>query len=200
MFSKIKNVSFISLLAVSFVIMSCNDTTMTDIPAENEIETLGMDMQPNQTILDDVFVAGRTISGIDELTVTDTEGNILGEFTGRIVNLQLTEGNEPGEILASGRFIGTLNGERINQAFDNLSLGVFQLIDGVLTPIQELLDDLLDGENGTCPILFLDIGPIFVDLLGLEIAIDPIVVEIVAQRGPGNLLGNLLCGLLGILD
>jgi len=212
MFSYIKTMSFISLLAMSFVLMSCNDTTMTDVPADNELETLGIDSQSNaghiedvlldDVLLDDVFVSGRTIGGIDELTITDLNDNELGTFTGRITNLKLTEGDDPGTVEASGRFIGTLNGERFNQTFEDVPLQVYQLAEvqslllgGILQPIL----DLFDGD-GTCPILFLDIGPIFVDLLGLVIDIDPIVIEITGERGPGNLLGNLLCGLLGILD
>jgi hypothetical protein len=52
-----------------------------------------------------------------------------------------------------------------------------------------------------CPILHLEIGPINIDLLGLVINIpNPIVIDIVAVPGPGNLLGNLLCAIAGLLD
>jgi len=184
MFSKIKSVSFISLLAMSFVIMSCNDTTMTDIPAENEIETLGIDAQPNSEHYSAGTVSGRTIGGINVLGTVD---EVSKEFTGRITNLRLTEGDEPGQVLASGRLIGTLNGERINRVFDNISL---PLIDSGVVP-----------ENAVCPILYLEIAPIFLNVLGLIVEIpETVIVEIRAERGPGALLGNLLCGLLGILD
>ena len=46
----------------------------------------------------------------------------------------------------------------------------------------------------------MDIGPIFLDLLGLEVDLSRIVLEITAVQGPGNLLGNLLCALVGLLD
>jgi len=39
-----------------------------------------------------------------------------------------------------------------------------------------------------------------VDLLGLQIDLSRIVLDITAQAGAGNMLGNLLCGLTGILD
>jgi hypothetical protein len=58
-------------------------------------------------------------------------------------------------------------------------------------------------ENGAdrCPILFLELGPVFLDVLGLVVEIpDPIVLDIYAERGPGKLLGNLLCAIVGILD
>jgi hypothetical protein len=62
---------------------------------------------------------------------------------------------------------------------------------------------LLDGEpvNGVCPILYLNVGPILLNVLGLVVEVpDPIIVEIRAERGPGQLLGNLFCALVGILD
>jgi hypothetical protein len=38
------------------------------------------------------------------------------------------------------------------------------------------------------------------DLLRLEVDLSRIVLEITAVQGPGNLLGNLLCALVGLLD
>jgi hypothetical protein len=56
-------------------------------------------------------------------------------------------------------------------------------------------------DNGdTCPILFLEIDGVFLDLLGLVVDLEPVVLDIYAERGPGNLLGNLLCAIVGILD
>jgi hypothetical protein len=54
--------------------------------------------------------------------------------------------------------------------------------------------------TGTCEILNLTIGPIFLDLLGLVVETDVIHLEIRAEQGPGNLLGNLLCAVAGLLD
>ena len=55
-------------------------------------------------------------------------------------------------------------------------------------------------QNGVCEILELDIGAIHLDVLGLVIDLAPIHLDIVAEPGPGNLLGNLLCALAGLLD
>lgn len=52
----------------------------------------------------------------------------------------------------------------------------------------------------SCQILFLDIGPIFLDLLGLQLDLSEIVLDLTAVQGPGNLLGNLLCAVAGLLD
>ena len=54
--------------------------------------------------------------------------------------------------------------------------------------------------QASCDVLFLDLGPLSLDLLGLTVDLSQIVLDINAVTGAGNLLGNLLCGLLGILD
>jgi len=55
------------------------------------------------------------------------------------------------------------------------------------------------GET-TCQILHLDLGPLSLDLLGLQIDLSRVVLDITAQAGAGNLLGNLLCAVAGLLD
>lgn len=52
----------------------------------------------------------------------------------------------------------------------------------------------------TCQILNLDIGAIHLNLLGLVVDLAPVHLDITAVTGRGNLLGNLLCALVGILD
>jgi hypothetical protein len=51
-----------------------------------------------------------------------------------------------------------------------------------------------------CGILDLDIGAIHLDLLGLVVDLAPIHLDITALGGAGNLLGNLLCAVAGLLD
>lgn len=52
----------------------------------------------------------------------------------------------------------------------------------------------------TCDILRLVLGPLDLDLLGLQVHLNRVVLTIVAESGPGNLLGNLLCAIAGLLD
>jgi len=52
----------------------------------------------------------------------------------------------------------------------------------------------------TCPILDLTLGPLHLDLLGLVIDLNQVHLVITAVQGPGNLLGNLLCALAGLLN
>jgi hypothetical protein len=52
----------------------------------------------------------------------------------------------------------------------------------------------------TCDVLHLVLGPLDLDLLGLQVHLDKVVLDIVAATGAGNLLGNLLCAVTGLLD
>lgn len=56
------------------------------------------------------------------------------------------------------------------------------------------------AQLGSCDILSLVLGPLHLDLLGLQIDLNQVVLEITAQTGAGNLLGNLLCAITGLLD
>lgn len=51
-----------------------------------------------------------------------------------------------------------------------------------------------------CDVLFLQLGPLDLDLLGLVVHLDQVTLNIDAQAGGGNLLGNLLCTITGLLD
>jgi len=53
---------------------------------------------------------------------------------------------------------------------------------------------------GACQVLNLVLGPINLNLLGLVVRTNQINVRIDAVPGAGNLLGNLLCGITGILN
>ena len=60
-----------------------------------------------------------------------------------------------------------------------------------------------DGDSVTqpaCDILNLVLGPLHLDLLGLVIDLNQVELNITAQPGSGNLLGNLLCAITGLLD
>lgn len=54
--------------------------------------------------------------------------------------------------------------------------------------------------TATCPILHLTLGPLDLNLLGLKVHLDRVVLDLTAISGPGNLLGNLLCAIAGLLD
>lgn len=49
-----------------------------------------------------------------------------------------------------------------------------------------------------CTVLHLVLGPLDLNLLGLAIVLQQVTLDIVAVPGPGNLLGNLLCAIVGL--
>lgn len=52
----------------------------------------------------------------------------------------------------------------------------------------------------SCDVLHLVLGPLDLDLLGLVVHLDKVVLDITAVPGAGALLGNLLCAVVGLLD
>jgi hypothetical protein len=52
----------------------------------------------------------------------------------------------------------------------------------------------------SCQILNLVLGPLDLNLLGLKVHLNKVVLNITAVPGAGNLLGNLLCAVAGLLD
>jgi hypothetical protein len=52
----------------------------------------------------------------------------------------------------------------------------------------------------SCDILNLVLGPLHLNVLGLVVDLNQVLLNITGQTGAGNLLGNLLCGLFGLLD
>jgi hypothetical protein len=112
------------------------------------------------------------------VSYTDATGSFTGSF-------DITRfANQGGALVA----VGTLTGDVTN------ALG--QVVG--ITP-QALTLPVIDL-TGTCAILHLELGPLDLTLLGLAVHLDKIVLDITAHSGPGNLLGNLLCGIAGLLD
>ena len=108
-----------------------------------------------------------------------------GTFQGRIINPDVSYRAAVDKLFIGGILAGTATQndgttERLRQEFGT-QLRVSQ-------------------QRRRCEILDLDIGRIHLDLLGLVVNIAPIHINVTAVRGAGNLLGNLLCALVGLLD
>jgi hypothetical protein len=54
--------------------------------------------------------------------------------------------------------------------------------------------------TASCAILHLDLGPLTLNLLGLQVNLSRVVLDITAVPGAGNLLGNLLCSIANLLN
>jgi hypothetical protein len=116
------------------------------------------------------------------LTIPISGTGDLGTFAGTFELQRFTVVD--GAIAAVGRLTGTLT----NTAT------------GVVTSIVRTITLPVSVGAATCEILHLELGPLELDLLGLQIDLSRIVLDITAQSGAGNLLGNLLCSVAGLLD
>jgi len=56
------------------------------------------------------------------------------------------------------------------------------------------------GANATCRVLHLVLAPLNLNLLGLKVHLDKVLLNIVAHSGAGQLLGNLVCAVAHLLD
>jgi hypothetical protein len=131
------------------------------------------------------------------LAVTGLAGT--NAFSGALTITSLALQN--GTLVASGVVRGVTTGRRVNQSFTNVPL---ELTSASAQATPALVSAALDpSEPFVCDILFLDLGPLNLNLLGLQLDLAEVVLDVDAISGAGNLLGNLLCsvtGLLNILD
>jgi hypothetical protein len=123
-------------------------------------------------------------------------GNLLGNLVTQVANL-LNGGTSLGNIL------GGLSGSNLNTLLGGLTSVLNSVLGAVTSP--QAVTGVGGTTPGACDILNLSVGPIHLNLLGLHVDADncsggPITVDITAQEGNGQLLGNLLCGLSRLLD
>jgi hypothetical protein len=111
--------------------------------------------------------------------VTDVAGQT---FTGTLDISKVAVRN--GQLVALGTVTGTVT--------DLLGATVQTVNASVALPITV--------NAATCNILDLTLGPLDLNLLGLVVHLNQVHLVIDAQSGPGNLLGNLLCAIAGLLD
>ena len=109
----------------------------------------------------------------------------VGTFVGSLTPTGFT--NQNGRLAVTGLLNGT---------FTNANTGAVTSIvnQATTTTVQNAA-----AANG-CKILQLDPGPLHLDVLGLVVDLNAVNLNITAQPGPGNLLGNLLCAVAGLLD
>lgn len=112
------------------------------------------------------------LAGIPIMTTANTLAGTLTITALNVVN---------GVLVASGTFTNALTD--VTTTFTNLPVSL-----------------LSQGSGGACQILTLHIGAIDLNLLGLLVDLAPVDLNISAQPGPGNLLGNLLCAVTHLLD
>jgi hypothetical protein len=134
---------------------------------------------PSRTHASTLTTAPAIAPGIQiPINFTSPNGNFSGVFNLSRFVLQ------NGQVAAVGTLTGTVTnaaGQTVGAIVQNLTLSLINI-------------------NATCDILHLELGPIDLNLLGLVVHVDKIVIDIDAQSGPGNLLGNLLCAVANLLN
>jgi hypothetical protein len=83
---------------------------------------------------------------------------------------------------------------------NGLLSGIVTAANGTTTSVVQSVSIPVQAGNSTCQVLHLDLGPLSLNLLGLQVNLSEIVLDITAQSGPGNLLGNLLCSVTNLLN
>jgi hypothetical protein len=129
---------------------------------------------------------GLTVSCVDPSCLTQTTTGTVNGVTYNLTSTVTGFRNVQGALFAVVRTVGTAT-----DALGNVTN---------IGPITSLVPVTALSADGSCTILTLDLGPLHLDLLGLVVDLSAIHLKITGQTGPGNLLGNLLCGLANALN
>jgi len=101
--------------------------------------------------------------------------------------------NQDGKLFAIGTLAATVRD----------TVGVRSVITELAVPVSAIngasASSAVITQAVSCGILHLELGPLDLDLLGLVVHLDKVVLDITAVPGAGNLLGNLLCAITGLL-
>jgi hypothetical protein len=112
------------------------------------------------------------------ITGSGENGSFAGTFTPSSFSSQ------DGNLVATGVLTGT-----VTDTAGNTVGNVTQTVDAPVTIAA-----------ATCQVLNLVLGPLHLDLLGLVVDLNQVHLVITAVQAAGNLLGNLLCAIVHLLD
>ena len=141
------------------------------------------------------------------LTVTGTLAD-GGTFTGEFL-LQSFSVDDARTLIATGTLTGTATSitgvvTQISQSVSAPATLARENRNGnpnaTAAVAADAITPMAADDPGVCDILFLDLGPLNLNILGLVVDLAPIVLDVDAVPGGGNLLGNLLCAVVGLLD
>jgi hypothetical protein len=122
--------------------------------------------------------SGGTLTAPVTGTLADGTGRVVGTFT-------------------PTKAIGTTHTTSLVGTFDGT---IYDASGNVLAQGTQTITLPIADPSGSCQILNLTLGPLDLNLLGLMVHLDTVHLTITAQPGNGNLLGNLLCAVAGLLD
>ena len=167
-------------LALALTAISCSDNNDPTAPATTDNQTPSAPTAPTNR-------AKQALTGDvnpDQTFIADGTGSLPANTPVIVAAVQITHfAYQNGQLFVDGGLF----------APDGTLISAFTHVPATLTR----------GGGPTspvCPILDLDIGAIHLDLLGLVVDLAPVHLNINAESGTGNLLGNLLCAVAGLLD
>jgi len=100
--------------------------------------------------------------------------------------------NDGGDLMMRSKVTSTLHGARGSVPHTKtMDLKVQDVTTGAATS---------RVSAASCDIVNLVLGPLDLNILGLEVHLNQVVLDIIGTTGAGNLLGNLLCAVAGLLD
>ena len=147
-----------------------------------------------------IAAAGGSSGGMSPVVANNEAGKMKAPITGTTDDGRKVKGSftssefsaVDGALMVTGTLEGKILGKGAPESFE----------EEITTPVEDVVAGAPSGGQAVaaCDILNLVLGPLDLNLLGLEVHLDTVVLDIVAQPGPGNLLGNLLCAVAGLLD
>jgi hypothetical protein len=127
-------------------------------------------------------------TSLTRIPVTGTAHNGKA-FAGHMTVTQFV--TRHGQTFALGQLTGRLGHRRI---------GARQVAVPVTVPGATPTAGVTPSAVVACPVLHLVLGPLNLNLLGLTVSLNQVVLDITAVPGAGNLLGNLLCSVANLLN
>ena len=180
-------------LAAACLVAACSDqptapkTTTPPNPSLSRGEGAGAARNADQraALLTNVPVAGTLVGG--------------GTFTGTMTATKITIDQATRQLTLTGVVNGTAikgTGEVVDVVSQTFTTAL-----SINRPGTAAATSLIQpAAQASCGILDLVLGPLHLDLLGLVVDLNQVVLDITAVTGAGNLLGNLLCAVVGLLD
>ncbi len=214
-----KNLSAKFAVVLCFCVMAwgCEDETLTQVSDPTVTADAVQERSKPKNTKDSKFLKKLKVSGVLEdgrafkgkVTITEfgyseTEGLWVSGF---VKGKAVEKGEEFDDDDFDSDAVGT-EGMRTNDDDDDdddEGTVVFQSFSQVPATLNENPSTnarmaSAQATQATCDVLFLNLGPLSLDLLGLTVDLSEITLDINAVSGAGNLLGNLLCAVAGLLD
>ncbi len=193
---KLHTASSAIALALGLGVLACDSDTPTSpkmtAPQTNQIDRSGSSAR-GQTL--SFPVSGPISRG------TDAAGSFAGTFT--VSRFDYNEATQ--QLMVTGILSGTetfLDGttaEVANKEVTTTATLKRQTASASTSSPYQFASSIYQF-TASCGILLLDLGPLHLDLLGLVVDLNEVILNITAESGANNLLGNLLCALTGLLD